>query len=114
MLHPPVRIATREVFAGLELTRSAPPAIIPALLNRNLRVNDLELVVRKKFALVDQAMQTLTRHGPARMSGSGSCVILECTYKKDAQHIAKQCVGHWDQYLVRGLMQHPLLAQIEE
>lgn len=111
LLHPPVHIATREVFSGLELTRSPPPAIIPALLNPNLRVNDLELVVRKKFALVDQAMQALTRHGPARMSGSGSCVFLECIYKKDAQYIAKQCLGHWDQYLVRGLMQHPLLTQ---
>ena len=114
LLHPPVHIATGDVFAGLELTRSAPPAIISALLNPNLRVNDLEPVVRKKFALVDQAMRALTKHGPARMSGSGSCVFLECTYKKDAQHIAKQCVGRWDQYLVRGLMQHPLLTQLEK
>jgi 4-diphosphocytidyl-2-C-methyl-D-erythritol kinase len=114
LLHPPVHIKTREMFTGLELTRSTPPAIISALLNPNLRVNDLEPTVRKKFALVDQAMETLTRYGAARMSGSGSCVFLECLYKKNAHHIAKQCVGRWDQYLVRGLMQHPLLTQMEE
>lgn len=114
LLCPPVSIATKTVFQQWKLTRRVAPAIIPNPLMSNLWMNDLESVVRNQYKLVDQAMLALSAYGTARMTGSGSCVFLACTYKAAAQRVMAACQGNWKNYLARGLAQHPLVDWVNE
>ena len=110
VLHPQVHVPTAEVFSSPMLTRNSPPSIMRTLESADRRSNDLESVVLKKYPRVKQALDALQQHGAALMTGSGSCVFLECGTEAEAQQIARQISGDWHSYTVHGLAQHPLLS----
>jgi 4-diphosphocytidyl-2-C-methyl-D-erythritol kinase len=73
-------------------------------------------VVRSRFPAVDAALQLLgrcgLRHGPARMSGSGSAVFCELASAADAQTVLDRVRGEmpagWSAWAVAGLAGLPL------
>lgn len=110
VIRPPVHIPTAEIFSSPILTRDSPPSIMRTLETADCRRNDLESVVLKEYPLVKEAIDELGKYGPALMTGSGSCVFLECDSEARALHIHQQISGNWLSYVVRGLQQHPLLS----
>ena len=117
VIWPQVHVSTREIFTDPGLTRdtkatkiadfSAAAGLLPQTL---FGANDLEPVARRRFPEIDQALAHLQRHGPARMTGSGSAVFAPMASSDEARYAVAECAPHWGRWAVRGLSEHPLAA----
>jgi 4-diphosphocytidyl-2-C-methyl-D-erythritol kinase len=117
VVHPQVAVSTREIFTDPGLTRDTKATIIAAFSAaqeaRSARLfgaNDLEVVVRRKYPVVDRAVRHLQRFGPARMTGSGSAVFLAATDVDQATAAIQNLPSGWRGWVVRSLAEHPLAA----
>jgi 4-diphosphocytidyl-2-C-methyl-D-erythritol kinase len=117
VIWPQVHVSTREIFADPGLTRNTKPTKIAdfsaaaGLLPQTLfGVNDLEPVARRRFPDIEQALGQLQRHGPARMTGSGSAVFAPMASKSEAIAAVAERTPRWQHWAVRGLSEHPLAA----
>ena len=117
VVHPQVAVSTREIFTDPGLTRDTKATIIAAfsaaqeeLSERLFGANDLEVVVRRRYPVVDCAVRHLQRFGPARMTGSGSAVFMPATDANHAAAAIENLPAGWRGWVVRGLAQHPLAA----
>lgn len=116
VIWPQVHVSTREIFADPGLTRNTKPTKIADFSAAALRpdtlfgANDLEPVARRRFPAIDQALGQLQRHGPARMTGSGSAVFMPTATEDEAQQAVEAVPSGWQRWAVRGLSEHPLAA----
>lgn len=78
LIHPPVHVATAQLFAHPELTRDTPISTIQPALAQTGR-NDFEPLVRKLYPEIEQAFQDCLNFGTARLTGTGSCLYLPLT-----------------------------------
>jgi 4-diphosphocytidyl-2-C-methyl-D-erythritol kinase len=122
VIHPQVSVSTAEIFSSPELTRSTKAltiAAFSALRDNAVRNgtsawaelfggNDLEPVVRRRYAAVEAAIAHLARFGPARMTGSGSAVFSALPSESAAQEAVSELPAGWQGWAVRGLAEHPL------
>jgi 4-diphosphocytidyl-2-C-methyl-D-erythritol kinase len=113
VLAPPVQVATAGIFADPHLTRDTPPITIRAFLTGQGQ-NDLEPVVRRRYPEVDQALRWLGGFGPARMTGSGSCVFLAVANRDDAERILAQTSAPLTGFVARGMNRHPIYKEGNE
>lgn len=124
VIYPQVSVSTAEIFAAAELTRSTKPMTISdfsalrecanaagsGTLRSLFGANDLEPVVRRRFAEVDAAVAHLERFGPARMTGSGSAVFAVLPSESAAQAAVAGLPAGWRGWAVPSLTEHPLAA----
>ena len=114
VLAPPVVVPTREIFAAPELTRDTEPLKMEDFSarpgSRDFR-NDLESVVTARYPVVEEYLEWLRRHAPARMTGSGACVFAAFGSREDAQAVAGELPGSMQGFVAQGLMVHPLRRQ---
>jgi 4-diphosphocytidyl-2-C-methyl-D-erythritol kinase len=117
VIWPQVHVSTREIFSDPGLTRNTKPtkiadfSVAAGLLPQALfGVNGLEPVARRRFPEIEQALAHLQRHGPARMTGSGSAVFAPLASSDEARNAVTECTPHWQCWAVRGLSEHPLAA----
>jgi len=117
VVHPQVAVSTREIFADPGLTRDTKATIIAAfsaaqetLSEQLFGANDLELVVRRRYPVVDRAVRYLQRFGPARLTGSGSAVFFPATGVDQATAAIQNLPSGWQGWVVRSLAEHPLAA----
>ncbi len=115
VIWPQVHVSTKEIFADPGLTRNTKPTKIAdfsaaaGLLPHALfGANDLEAVARRRFPGIDQALERLRRHGPARMTGSGSAVFVPTATEQEARAALAECPAEWQCWAARGLSEHPL------
>jgi len=126
LIYPQVHVSTVEIFADPKLTRDTKPTTIAgfsaalqagagvgvSLAPAGFGTNDLEAVVRRRFAAVDQALRLLAPLGPARMSGSGSAVFVAATDEAQArlwlQQLRPQLPAAWSAWVVSSLAALPL------
>jgi len=119
VVFPQVAVSTAEIFADPKLTRDSKRTTISgfsAALSQTdsgvFGTNDLEPVVRSRFAPVDQALRLLGRLAPARMSGSGSAVFCRLRSAEQAQRllerVRRQMPPDWSAWAVPGLEELPL------
>lgn len=109
VLFPGVRVATAEVFQAPELTRNSPLITIPAFFESGGR-NDCESVVRARVPAVAEALDWLSAHASARLTGTGSCVFAAFATAAAAERVAARVPDEWQSFVVRGLQHSPLLA----
>jgi len=117
VIWPQVHVSTKEIFADLGLTRNTKPTKIADFSaaaghfpHALFGANDLEPVARRRFPDIDQALARLQRHGPARMTGSGSAVFVPTATVVGAQSAVAGCPPGWQCWAVQGLSEHPLAA----
>lgn len=111
IIHPGVAVPTAAVFQAPELTRNSPPTTMRALLEAGGR-NDCEAVVRSRFPAVAEALDWLGGYGPARLTGTGSCVFAKFARVEDAERVAARVPDAWRAFVARGLDQSPLLEEL--
>ncbi len=111
VLHPNVRVATAEIFQAPELTRNSAVITIRGFFESGGR-NDCEPVVRARFPAVAEALDWLSAHVPARLTGTGSCIYATFTSAAAAERVAARVPDEWRSFVVRGLQHSPLLARI--
>jgi 4-diphosphocytidyl-2-C-methyl-D-erythritol kinase len=112
LLQPEVAISTAEVFKAPELTRDSPVITIAGFLQAGGR-NDCEPVVRRRYPVVASALDWLGRHGPARLTGTGSCVFAPMVDSTHAAAVLADKPGQWRGWVTHGLNQSPLTARLQ-
>lgn len=108
LISPGVSIPTREIFAAKELTRDSEAIKITDFATSTCR-NDLQSVACSRYPEVQDAVDWLRQHAPARMTGSGSCIFAEIASESDASRIVEQCPSKWQAWKTRSIATHPLL-----
>lgn len=111
VIKPNCEISTAEIFSNPELTRNSSPITIARFLEGEIR-NDCEVIVRKLFPEVDDALTWLSLFGLARMTGTGSCVFIELDSKEQAQDIQVQVPSTWQSFVAEGVNKSPLLDEL--
>lgn len=93
VLTPKAHISTADVFRHPQLTRHTPAITVAAFLSggcgKTLR-NDCENVVRTLSPEVTAALDWLSLHGHARMTGTGACCFLDCPDRATAEALLAQ------------------------
>jgi 4-diphosphocytidyl-2-C-methyl-D-erythritol kinase len=112
LLRPDVAISTAEVFKAPELTRDSPVITIAGFLQAGGR-NDCEPVVRKRYPGVAGALDWLGRFGPARLTGTGSCVFAPMPDVAQADAVLAGKPAEWQGWVTRGLNRSPLAARLQ-
>lgn len=113
VLVPSVTVSTAEVFSDPQLTRNSRPITISDFLSGRGQ-NDCEAVVRRRFPVVDEALDWLGRFGRARMTGTGACVFAPLSGERQAREVFAQLPSNWQGFVARGCNRSPLLKRLEQ
>ncbi|MFZ5492730.1 MAG: 4-(cytidine 5'-diphospho)-2-C-methyl-D-erythritol kinase [Pseudomonadota bacterium] len=111
IVDPGAPVATARVFADPKLTRNTPPLTISRLRSGPVH-NDCLPIARALYPPVDAAWRWLSRHGEARLSGTGGCLFARFEAQAAAARVLAQLPAPWRGWVVRGLNRHPLHAQL--
>jgi len=111
VIQPNCFISTTEIFSHSQLTRDSSPITIARFLKVGSG-NDCEAVARKLYPEVDRALVWLYQFGPAKMTGTGSCVFLDFSSKEEAEKVRKAVPVEWTAFVTEGLNDSPLLAAV--
>jgi len=121
---PAAHVSTAMVFSQPDLTRHSDPITLAAFFSGTkpdgtskvapgeavqLR-NDLEAVVSRLVPEVRQALQWLKQYGPARMTGSGSCVFCAYPTEQEARAVWARRPEGMQGFVAAGFDRHPLSA----
>ena len=109
---PGCEVSTAEVFAHPSLTRNSPISTMPDFFAHRVR-NDCESLVRRLYPAVDAAMGWLSRHGDARLTGTGGCGFVQVAGQVEAMALAAEVPRVWQAWAVRGLDKSPIFAALE-
>lgn len=112
VVDPGVSVSTRTVFGMPELTRNSAPTTIAGLLAHGGR-NDCEPVVRRRYPEVGRALDWLDEHGPARMTGTGSCLFASFETREKAESVRRMVPAPWRARVARGLNRSPLVERLQ-
>lgn len=108
VIAPPCHVSTEEIFRSPELTRNSTPITIGEFLRVGGH-NDCEVVVRKKYPLIDQALSWLNQFAPAKMTGTGCCVFASFTTQSTAEKVMQQRPTGWNAWVLKGLNVSPAI-----
>ena len=123
----PVAVSTAEVFRAPALTRNTPRFRIETLLPHGpggpaapMRIgdllatarNDCEQVVRDMHPDVGRALDWLSGHAVARMTGTGATAFAPFDSRERAMEVASTVPAPWKGVVARGLNRSPLLDHL--
>jgi len=111
LVYPNCHVSTQAVFANPDLTRDSSAITIARFLSLGAG-NDCERIVCQLYPEVSTALDWLKQWGPAKMTGTGSCVFLRCESPGDAIAIQKEVPSKWQSFIAKGVYQSPLSALV--
>lgn len=113
VIHPGVAVPTPAIFGAPELTRDTKVVKIAdfSASHAGFGKNDLQAVAVQAFPAVADALQWLSHHGEARMTGSGACVFGRFASEPEARTVLQSIPASWRGWAVRALQRHPLNLQ---
>lgn len=107
VLVPQVSVSTKEIFSSGALTRDTKPLKMLPFLPLSGK-NDLQVVATALYPAVAEHLEWLSKHGDARMTGSGACVFAEFATEAQARAVEAMLQGGMRGFVARGLDRHPL------
>ncbi len=121
VIEPGVAVPTAAIFCSEQLTRSTEPVRITDFSRytekhtvfKGFGKNDLQAVAVSLFPPVAQAIDWLSAHGDARMTGSGACVFCAFSSEAEADTVLQQVPGIWAAWKAKALMHHPLNSVLQ-
>ncbi len=113
VVKPRAKVSTAEIFQAAELTRNSPVTTIRAFLAGGGR-NDCTSTVRARYPEVAEALDWLEEFGPARMTGTGSCVFASWPDARAAEAVFARLPARWSGYVVHGVNRSPLLDRLAD
>ncbi len=111
VVDPGVVVSTAEIFSAADLIRDARPITIRAFLEGE-GGNTLEQTVVRRYPAVAEALEWLSGHAPARMTGTGGCLFARFTHREEAQRVLRQLPARWRGFVARGCNRSPLLERL--
>ncbi|MAC34515.1 MAG: 4-(cytidine 5'-diphospho)-2-C-methyl-D-erythritol kinase [Haliea sp.] len=112
IIHPGCHVPTAEIFSAPELTRDSLPITIAAFFGDTSR-NDCEKVVTRRFPEVEKALNWLSPHAEARLTGTGACVFARFASEAEAQRVAATVPREWQHFVARGVDQSPVHTRLQ-
>lgn len=113
VLVPQVSVSTKEIFSSGALTRDTKPLKMLPFLPGSGK-NDLQVVATALYPAVAAHLEWLSKHGDARMTGSGACVFAEFATEAQARAVEAMLQGGMRGFVARGLDRHPLYQWAED
>ncbi|QOZ82726.1 MULTISPECIES: 4-(cytidine 5'-diphospho)-2-C-methyl-D-erythritol kinase [Chromobacterium] len=116
VIHPQVHVPTSKIFQNFSqevLTEVGGVGIMRILETTQQRRNDLQNVVSNMYPAVNEVLTELRKYGSPLMTGSGSCVFLECQSKDEADKVYQAVSIKYKGFLAKGLDVHPLIDNAE-
>ena len=115
VIEPGVAVPTPAIFSAKDLTRDT-KAVRIADFSRGANSgsligfgkNDLQDVAMRLFPPVAEAVEWLSSHGDARMTGSGACVFCAFPSEDAADQVLAQVPAKWTAWKAKSLEVHPL------
>ena len=124
VIEPGVAVPTAAIFTAPDLTRNTKAVTVADFLGHEagsqgsigFGKNDLQDVAARLFPPVAEAVEWLSGHGAARMTGSGACVFSAFSSEQEAEQVLSQVPAKWKAWKARSLTKHPMksLLQINE
>ena len=113
VIHPGVAVPTPAIFGAAELTRDTKAVRIAdfSASPMGFGKNDLQAVAVRAFPAVADALQWLSHHGEARMTGSGACVFARFPSEPQARQVLQAVPAGWRGWVARAWSRHPLSLQ---
>jgi len=111
LVRPDAAVGTADIFKAPELTRDSPIITIRDFLRYGGR-NDCEPVVRRRQPAVAEALDWIGQFGPARLTGTGSCVFAAMPDEQSARDALARMPGRWRGWVVRGVNRSPLADRL--
>lgn len=120
VIEPGVQVPTAAIFTSERLTRNTSPVIMSDFSShleehhglKGFGRNDLQQVATSLFPPVAEAVEWLSAHGDARMTGSGACVFCAVANEVDADAVLSKIPDKWTAWKARALNRHPLTAML--
>jgi 4-diphosphocytidyl-2-C-methyl-D-erythritol kinase len=111
VLHPGVHISTPDIFKDPDLPRNTPVRSIETLLKCEFS-NDCEVIARKRFRKVDEALRWLLEYAPSRLTGTGACVFAEFDTELAARQVLEQVPADLHGFVAQGINLSPLTRRL--
>jgi len=102
VLAPNCHVSTAKIFCHKDLTRDTPIIKVAAIPEQG-RHNDCQPLVREIFPEVDEALNWLSQHGVARMTGTGACVFSAFDSKAEAKAILELAPDNLKGFIALGV-----------
>ncbi len=112
VLIPGVEVSTAKIFNDPELTRDNPAIKIRDFLDGHGH-NVCEEIVVKHHPAVAEAIDWLSQHGKAMMTGTGACVFAAFDTREQADAVFSARPKQWQGFVARGLNRSPLLDRMD-
>ena len=114
---PPVAVSTADMFRDSNLTRDHEAITIRDYFSDpNLKVeNVFEPLLRRRYPVIAQALDWLTRESgiKACVSGTGASLFVALPERARLQAIADKLPEEWSKFIARALNRSPILAMLE-
>ncbi len=117
VIEPGVMVPTPAIFSAKGLTRDSKHVTIADFSSSptsRFGKNDLQAVAAGLYPEIADAIEWLSAHGAARMTGSGACVFCAMETESAAQHVVKQVPTHWKAWSAKASKQHPMAAFLSD
>lgn len=112
VLVPAAHVSTARLFSDPQLTRDMSPITIRGFFAGE-GCNVFEPLVRSGYPEVDAAMDWLSGHALARMTGTGACVFAAFDTESAARRVADAAEGRWRVIVARGCNRSPLRETLQ-
>jgi 4-diphosphocytidyl-2-C-methyl-D-erythritol kinase len=113
LVDPGLHVATAELFASPDLTRTAAPVKIADFLSGSVPDNVFEPVLRRREPAIEAVFATLSRIGTPRLTGTGSGCFVEFASLQAAQAGLALLPADLRGWVVAGASRSPLLDALE-
>ncbi|MCA1324061.1 4-(cytidine 5'-diphospho)-2-C-methyl-D-erythritol kinase [Herbaspirillum sp. alder98] len=114
VIEPGVLVPTPIIFSSPLLTRDTNVVRITDFPDAQKQVasgfgkNDLEMVAKRHFPQIAEAIEWLGNFGKSRMTGSGACVFCAFEHEHQADEVLQQMPSRWIGWKAKAMQEHPL------
>lgn len=113
VVNPHCHVATAAVFQDPELPRNTPKMGLQNLLEGEWK-NDCELLVKKRYPEVANALGWLLEYAPSRMTGTGACVFAAFEDESLAREVLAKLPDELTGFVAKGVNISPLLRALQQ
>lgn len=117
VLCPETHVSTAQIFSNEVLTRDTPKMkIAPALEGQALDSfhNDCEPLVTQLYPDIQEAIHWLSKHGPAKLTGTGACCFCRVESETKARQVLNSASSKFKGFIAKGVQLSPALKRLNE
>lgn len=126
VLTPDCHVNTAKIFSHERLTRDTPKKrIAPALEGDVLKTssidflsdeyrNDFEILISELYPQIQEAIQWLSQHGIARLTGTGACCFCIVKDEATAKQVLNEARSKFKGFIAKGVNLSPAIQRLDE